>query len=157
MKCPHVENLKLNTHLDRYSQKSHQIIILLYIIGFSSGTFAFIVFHYYRFGIILPLHIFVSFFFFFYLLLYMLNATHLPGNILQVRSKRTSRFKVKVDDDYQITDLFDGLCYSFCQQEHFQKILCVCVAYIYHFYWCIFSHFDFSIGFFFTLFLIHFR
>lgn len=26
-------------------------------------------------------------------------------------------FKVKVDHDYQITDLFDGLCYSFCQQE----------------------------------------
>lgn len=26
-------------------------------------------------------------------------------------------FKVKVDHDYQITDLFDSLCYSFCQQE----------------------------------------
>lgn len=28
----------------------------------------------------------------------------------------SSSFKVKMDDDYQITDLFDGLCYSFCQQ-----------------------------------------
>lgn len=26
-------------------------------------------------------------------------------------------FKVKVDDDYQITNLFDALCYSFCLQE----------------------------------------
>lgn len=36
VKCPHVKHIssfKSNSHLDRYSQKSHQIIILLCIIG----------------------------------------------------------------------------------------------------------------------------